>query len=275
MVDASLMMVNINNKMKKPDLLKLAKLLQGNLKSVSQDDERSDKDVSSDNSINKNLSPGVQSVNNGINNNNNNNNNNYDDSSLYKKIEELEDRLLEAENRLYDAEVTLNKTDQYTRRENLEIAGVPESVSQEQLENYVLGILSAIDVKTDSYHVAGCHRLIKNKNQDTANVIIRFTNRRVVYEALLNKYKLGNTEIKEKLDIINNIYLSENLPANDDIFKACRRLKKFNKIQKVISRNGNIKILLNNSNRYKTIYHMNDIYYYVDGVDGILNHYQN
>ena len=269
MAEDNLLMVNITKKMTKDCLLKLSRQLQNNLKSISQDVDRSTstgiKELDAVSSLDEVIpSPKLTPI-------FNNSNINVNDS-LFKRIDELEDRILDTEKRLYDAEVTINKTDQYIRRENLEIAGIPQSVEQEHLEKYVLDLLSAIDVNTDSYHVVGCHRFAKKRNQDPPNVIIRFTNRKIAYDALLNKYKLGNDEVKEKLELQNNIYISENLtPANDDIFKACRRLKKFNKIQKVITRNGHIKILQNNSNRYQTLYHMNDIYFYVDEVDNILN----
>ena len=58
---------------------------------------------------------------------------------LQKKYENLETRL-------FDLEKASNKQDQYTRRNNLEIHGIPVDVKDEQLEQKVIDIFSHLNI---------------------------------------------------------------------------------------------------------------------------------
>ena len=64
----------------------------------------------------------------------------------------LSERLLTMERRCYANE-------QYSRRECLEISGIPASVADKDLESKVLEILEEIDVPIDPTLVEDCHRL--------------------------------------------------------------------------------------------------------------------
>ena len=56
-------------------------------------------------------------------------------------------------------------TEQYTRRECLVISGIPDNISQRELEGTVLHILHTVGVKfVSSYHISACHRLFKHSN---------------------------------------------------------------------------------------------------------------
>ena len=127
--------------------------------------------------------------------------------------------------RLYEAEKNIDGLSQYTRRENIEISGIPSSIEQKDLEKNVLDILAAIGIETDSYSIAACHRLKKLKHQTTANVIVRFTNRKHAIEALKNKKKLANSPIAESFG--SELYISENLcPLHRQMFEYALSLKK-------------------------------------------------
>ena len=63
--------------------------------------------------------------------------NHHNDNELTELLNNLKYRLQSVEINLYEAEVRINKFEQYTRRENLEISGIPDSISQDQLENTV------------------------------------------------------------------------------------------------------------------------------------------
>ena len=64
----------------------------------------------------------------------------------------LSERLITMERRCYANE-------QYSRRECLEISGIPASVADKDLESKVLEILEKIDVPIDPILVENCHRL--------------------------------------------------------------------------------------------------------------------
>ena len=78
----------------------------------------------------------------------------------------------------------------YSRRDNIEIIGIPDSVSNHDLEYTVIDILKTMNIEVTSYEIAGCHRLRKERNSRFTPVIVRFTNRKIVFNCLRNCYKL-------------------------------------------------------------------------------------
>ena len=69
----------------------------------------------------------------------------------------LSDRLINAERKCFANE-------QYSRREYLEISGIPPSVKDNELETKVLTILEEIDAPVDPGLVEDCHRLPSRGN---------------------------------------------------------------------------------------------------------------
>ena len=53
--------------------------------------------------------------------------------------------------------------EQYSRRECLEISGIPESVSDDALEDKIQGVLRAIDAEADTKNIESC-RCLKGKS---------------------------------------------------------------------------------------------------------------
>ena len=65
---------------------------------------------------------------------------------------------------------------QYSRRECLEISGVPESVTDNDLEGKVLKLLENIDVKVHPDHIEACHWI--NSNAGPKKVVIKMSRRK-------------------------------------------------------------------------------------------------
>ena len=62
---------------------------------------------------------------------------------------------------------------QYLRKENLIISGIPNSIFHEDLENTVLKILCAFGLREiSSYHIVACHRLQSNNEKFPARTIV-------------------------------------------------------------------------------------------------------
>ena len=80
-------------------------------------------------------------------------------------------------------QANLNQIQQYSRRENIEIIGFPDTVKQENLEETVITILK-ININVTPYNIVACHRLRKKKNAAAANVILRFLNRKNAIECI-------------------------------------------------------------------------------------------
>lgn len=176
-------------------------------------------------------------------------NDNY--TVLHTKLELLEARnaSLEAENatltnRLQTYETCLNNLEQYSRRECVEISGIPE-VKEENTDNIVIkvGSLIGLDITKDDISVS--HRLPKpsysaavregprassNASSRTPNIIVKFV-RRETRDHFYKGRKLLRDKSTRDLDLAryseNKIYISENLTqANKDLFKESLKVKK-------------------------------------------------
>ena len=62
-----------------------------------------------------------------------------------------------------------NMLEQYERKNNLEITGIPDSVPQRDLENKVVDILNATGVNVSNDDFEDCHRIGKSLNNSKKN----------------------------------------------------------------------------------------------------------
>ena len=93
------------------------------------------------------------------------------------------------ENKIIYLEMQNNNVDQ-CRRRNVEISGIRQSLSENQLNEKVVDTLKATDVTSNE--IEACHRLGAKKK----NVIVRVINRKHCLEALRNK-KSSSPSIKK------------------------------------------------------------------------------
>ena len=119
--------------------------------------------------------------------------------------------------------------EQYGRRNNIEISGIPDSVEQNSVEKKVVSVFSTIGVDVTSKNILACRKMPKQIEK----TIARFTNRKFVKEALYNRKKLKAMD-KSSLGLNNNnLFITENLtPVNNKIVYCCRKLKCNNLISK-------------------------------------------
>ena len=61
-------------------------------------------------------------------------------------------------------EINRNHLEQYGRRNNLKITGISDNVSDANLEEKVIQVLSEIQVNVSSSDIEACHRTSKSKN---------------------------------------------------------------------------------------------------------------
>ena len=100
--------------------------------------------------------------------------------------EELQKKIKKLESQSY-------QDNQYTRRDCIEIAGIPDSVSQTDLEYIAIKILSLLEINVVPNDVQACHRL------KSGSTIVKFVNRQL------------KTVDKSSLGFINFIFINENL----------------------------------------------------------------
>ena len=87
----------------------------------------------------------------------------FQQDSLKSKI-----RLISLENKADELEIKNNSLEQYGRRNNLEIEGIPSSISDE-LEKTAVGILNSINADIDSSDMEDWHSMGKSKKTEMEN----------------------------------------------------------------------------------------------------------
>ena len=176
--------------------------------------------------------------------------------SLKNKVYDLEEYADDCDEHIFNLEKRMNKLEQYTRRENIEISGIAGNIHHNDLDKTVVDLLDRINVKISTNDIEACHKLPDKQNPN--NVIVRFANRKIAISCLRNKKLL-----KDHNDpLVSSCFISENLsPAMKEIVEECKSLQQDKLITSVWSYNGSIKIKFNNGfeERTRKIFHLNDL----------------
>ena len=91
------------------------------------------------------------------------------------------------QNEVMSLEMDGNDLEQYGRRSNLDITGIPDGVSDKNLEEKVIQVLREIQVNVSSSDIERCHHIGKSKNSSKKTTIVRFVNRKHTKKALINR----------------------------------------------------------------------------------------
>ena len=151
--------------------------------------------------------------------------------------------------------------EQYTRRENFEISGIPLDLPQNELKAKVIAIANTITERTDdpitSKDIHACHRLKEDNGQ--ASVIVRMVNREDTIAILKSKKKLPDKSTG--LGFQEKLYINENLcSGTKDIFSEVRNLKKKGLISSCWTFNGIVHFKKKVTDRFgKKIFHLADL----------------
>ena len=151
-----------------------------------------------------------------------------------------------------DLEKASNKQDQYTRRNNLEILGIPVDVKDEQLEQKVIDIFSHLNINISKPDIEECHRLGKS------NTFVRFVSRKVWKDALKEKFEVNRHINYSKcgFKMQNKLFACENLtPYNQRYAWMCRELKRAKKSHNFWSNKGIIKFRRTMNERSTSVDH--------------------
>ena len=75
------------------------------------------------------------------------------------------------ERKLAESEKSFNRLDQYNRRNNLEIQGIPSTVGDEVLEDKLIEIFKCINIPLAKSDIEDCHRFGKSNPKNTKSWI--------------------------------------------------------------------------------------------------------
>ena len=170
----------------------------------------------------------------------------------------MKSKVLNLEHKLSQSKAHVNSLDKYNRRNNLEIRGIPSSVSDDALEDKVVDIFHSLNINVSKHDIEDCHSLGK---ADPKNTIVPFLNCKFCYEALDNKLNLRKVDMtKLGFQAGAILYFSENLTHyNQRLAWKCRELKRASKIHSSWSSKGIVKLRRSMNERPISIMHDSDI----------------
>ena len=142
--------------------------------------------------------------------------------------------------------IKVDELEQYGRRQNLEIVGVPEK-EDENTNAIVLEVAKMLDVDIMSSHISTSHRLPKKKassrnNYGSSPIIVRFTSRDIRNQIYANRKKARFVDLKNfSVSDTKNIFVNENLtPTRKQLFWKTKQEVKNNSWKYIWTHNGNV-----------------------------------
>ena len=131
---------------------------------------------------------------------------------LQNKVKKLEEQLLGIDQKN-------NHLDQYSRRNNLEIQGIPSNIIDDELEGKVIDKFSCLSTEVKGSDIKGCLRL---DYTNPKNTIVRFINQKFCYQSLDTKKDLHKLDNRRLGFNPVKTYFSENLvPTNQLLAWKC------------------------------------------------------
>ena len=139
---------------------------------------------------------------------------------------------------------------QYSRRDTMEITGIPNSIGNSVLEETVRRVFKKIGVEIDERDFQACHCL-KGKERR----IVKFVNRKDCLQILRVKKELKSLDPTE-LDFPENtkIFINESLcPYYRGIWNKCKKLRAIEKTHQFYTMNSLIRVKLEQTGPSKII----------------------
>ena len=131
------------------------------------------------------------------------------------------------QNWIINLEKQQSKSEQYSRRNNVEISGISNEDLDQNLEQTVIGICKDSGIEVNPLDIEGCHRLPlgRNATNNTKRVIVKFVNRKH-FEAMLQRKK----DISQK----SKVFVSHSLcPYYRFLWGKCKELQRKGRINQV------------------------------------------
>ena len=143
------------------------------------------------------------------------------------------------EKKLEEATKMHDNLEQYSRKFNLEIYGIPEQ-EKEDTEEIVLNLAKRLNVHLEPEYIDIAHRM-KKGNTRRRPIIVRFTNYYSRNRLYMNRKKLRRANFEGFIEGADRIYINENLTAlRSQLFKKVRDKKRQSKLENLDFRWHNI-----------------------------------
>ena len=158
--------------------------------------------------------------------------------------------------RIVSLEKNVHENQQYSRRDTIEIVGIPTTVAPADLELKVIDIFNEIDVQIECNQIQACHRLF-----DGQRTIIKFVNRKSAINILKNRHKLKEIDLSAlNIPVTTKVYINESLCPHYRMLHG--KLKALYKKKHIFSfwvSNGSVRYRRCEHGDYFTVQHLNDL----------------
>ena len=124
------------------------------------------------------------------------------------------------EKRVIESEKSQAKAEQYSRRSNVEISGIPHEILDNNLEDKVIDIYKDAGIEIGHMDIEGCHRLPLSRNNagGTKRVIVKFVNRKHSEDVL---------RLKKIISSRSKVFISNSLcPYYRYLWDKCKELQR-------------------------------------------------
>lgn len=166
-----------------------------------------------------------------------------EDLKLYtEELNMLREENITLKVKICDLEERLVESEQYSRRNCLEIQGIPEDKNENLIET-VKKVGKALDVDIGDNMIDVCHRLKKRReDQRPAGIIVKFVRRLDAEEVLRRRRVKRNLSTRHMgLTMDSMIYINEALcPSRRKVFAQARAIKREKGYKYLWVRSGNI-----------------------------------
>jgi hypothetical protein len=153
---------------------------------------------------------------------------------------------------IHDIKIDCNNSAQYSRRDTLEIAGIPVC-KDEDTNDIVCNIGKLVDVDIEDDDISVSHRLPGDKynNSHVPAIIVKFVRRDLRDELYKARKSLSGKSTRD-IGILRhpqqNIYINESLtPQNRALYKQCLKAKRELHYKFIWTKYGKIHLRKNNS----------------------------
>ena len=154
-------------------------------------------------------------------------------------------------------EDSIDEVNQYQRKNNIEIHGIPEQEG-ENLENLVVDLAKELGLKMETISIDIVHRL--PRRYGTKPIIVKFHAYQDKYAMYQARYKLRKLKNKTYFQRAVNIYINENLTkTRKQLFAEVRKRRDQNEWHSAFTQDGKIYIKFDKESRPTKINNYSDL----------------
>ena len=154
---------------------------------------------------------------------------------------------------------------QYSRRECLEVVGIPRSVDDNILEEKVIQVFEKVGCNIDSSNIEACHRITKKNDR----VIVKFSRRKDCQRMLSVKKNLQKLKMEDTgFTGDNKVFINHSLcPYYRVLWSKSKVLLNMGKINRLMVSSGTVKVNISETSAPISITHADDFRKYFPDID--------